>query len=89
MLAYVDLTDIGFLSGLTGMEELYIVWVPLSDIRVLGTLGSLRTVELVGTNVVDILPLLALPNLQTFIIQETPARADVITELKKRGVTIK
>jgi len=88
-LAWVDIQDTDCLEGLRGLEQIYINQTPVSDIRTLGTLVSLRSVQLAGTRVVDIAPLLNLTMLKTLIIQETPARLDVITELKRRGVIIK
>jgi internalin A len=88
-LAWLDIKDADFLTGLNGLEEIFINQTPLSDIRALGSLGSLRSVQLAGTNVVDITPLLNLTKLKTLIIQATPARLDVVTELQRRGVVVK
>jgi Leucine-rich repeat (LRR) protein len=89
-LAWIDVQNTDFLRGLDGLEEIYINQTrSLSDIRTLGTLKSLRSVQLAATNVVDISPLLDLPNLRTLTLQVTPARLDVVTELKRQGVTIK
>lgn len=89
-LAWVDISNTDFLDGLSHLEDIYINQTrTLSDIRTLGTLTSLRSVQLAATNVVDISPLLNLVNLKTLTLQVTPARFDVITELKRQGVTIK
>jgi hypothetical protein len=89
-LAWVDISNTDFLGGLGRLEDIYINQTrSLSDIRTLGTLTSLRSVQSAATSVVDISPLLNLVNLKTLTLQVTPARFDVITELKHQGVTIK
>ena len=89
-LAWVDITDTKCLSGLGTLEEVYINQTrSLSDIHVLGTLQKVRSIQLVATSVVDISPLLNLRELRVLTVQATPARLDVITELRNRGVTIK
>ena len=88
-LAWVDIRDMTLTNGLTALEEIYVNQTrSLSDVRALGNLGSLRAVQLVATSVVDISPLLNLKNLKKLTIQVTPARLDVITELKSKGVVI-
>jgi Leucine-rich repeat (LRR) protein len=89
-LAWVDVTDTRFMVGLGSLEEAYLDQLhSLSDIRGLDTLNKLRFVQLVATNVVDIRPLLNVRGLKTLVVQVTPARNDVITELKNRGVLVK
>ena len=89
-LAWVDIRDTNFLLGLDSLEEIYINQTrSLVDIRALGNLQALRSVQLVATSVVDISPLLSLSHLSVFTLQVTPARVDVITELRNRGVAIK
>jgi hypothetical protein len=89
-LAWVDVRDVDFLIGLEGLEDLHINQTrSLIDIRALATLQTPRSVQLVATSVVDISPLLNLRNLKTLIVQVTPARLDVITQLKNNGVTVR
>lgn len=89
-LAWIDVQNTDFLHGLDRLEEIYINQTrSLTDIGALGTLKSLRSVQLAATNVADVSPLLDLPNLRTVTLQVTPARLDVVTELKRQGVTIK
>ncbi len=88
-LSWLDIQDTEFLRGLNGLEEIYINQTPVSDVRALGTLESLRSVQFAGTRIADISPLLNLPKLKTLNIQATPARLDIITELRNRGVMIK
>jgi hypothetical protein len=71
-LAWVDISNTDFLDGLSHLEDIYINQTrTLSDIRTLGTLTSLRSVQLAATNVVDISPLLNLVNLKTLTLQVT------------------
>ena len=80
-LSWVDIRDTNFMDGLGALEEVYINQTrSLSDIRTLGTLRTLRSVQLVATSVVDISPLLNLHQLRVLTVQVTPARLDVITE---------
>jgi Leucine-rich repeat (LRR) protein len=89
-LAWVDVRDTSFLEGLDQLREIYINQTrSLSDVRTMGALLSLQSVQLVATSVVDISPLLNLPNLKRLTLQVTPARMDVVTELKRRGVSIR
>ncbi len=88
-MAWVDIQDIGFITGLDGLEEVYVDWAPVREIQPMGTLFSLRSVQLVGTGIVDITPLLNLTRLKLLTIQRTPARSDVVAELRRRGVVIK
>ena len=89
-LAWVDIKDTSFMAGLGSLEEVYVNQTrSLFDIRTLGTLQTLRSVQLVATGVVDISPLLDLRKLKVLNIQVTPARNDVIKELKDRGVIVK
>ena len=88
-LAMVNIHDCNFLVGLEGLESIYINQSPIVDISALGSIRSLQSVQLAGTNIVDISPLLNLTKLRTLTIQSTPARVDIITELRHRGVEIR
>jgi Leucine-rich repeat (LRR) protein len=84
----IRMSDLGFAGNLKSLTEISVVNAPLNNIVGLGGLQSLRTISLIGTAVIDISPLLDVPNLETLNISRTPARADVLTELERRGVKI-
>ena len=88
-LGYLMITDLAFVSTLTKLEELNLDQMPIQSVEPLRNLKSLKRISLSGTQVVDISPLLDLPELTELRIMQTPARADVLTELQRRGVTIK
>jgi hypothetical protein len=54
----------------------------------LSNIKTLRKVTLVGIPIVEISPLLVLPNLESVTIVRTPARADVISQLQGKGVKV-
>jgi hypothetical protein len=62
--------------------------MPITSIAPLRGLKSLKSVGLNVTEVADISPLLDLPSLEHLGVVRTPARADILTELERRGVKI-
>jgi Leucine-rich repeat (LRR) protein/pimeloyl-ACP methyl ester carboxylesterase len=88
VLAHAVLPDLGFLSD-TKLDSLQLNFSPLADLRIVGTLGSLTKLDIAGTGIVEITPLLNLPHLTTLGIQGTPARSDVVALLEKRGVVVR
>ena len=90
VLTWVDISDTRFMAGLGSLEEVYLDQIrSLNDVRTLGTLQKLRTIQLATTSVVDISPFLNLRGLKVLTLQETPARYDTIIELQNRGVIVK
>jgi hypothetical protein len=84
----MEINDLAFVINLTHLEEIGINRMPVTSIAPLRYLKSLKSVGLNVTNVTDISPLLDLPNLERLSVTRTPARADVLTELERRGVKI-
>ncbi len=84
----VVITDLRFMRGLRNLSEFTAMIVPISDISGIEDVTALSSVQLTRTNVVDISPLLRLPNLTELYVAYTPARSDVLTELERRGVKV-
>lgn len=89
VLARVAVSDLGFITPLGNLEELTVNFTPLVDIGRISELQSLRKVGLAGVPVVDISPLLTLSNLEELDVQGSPARADTLTQLERRGVKVR
>lgn len=87
-LGSANVNDLRFVSALSSLEEINIGTMPVASIEALRGLRMLTSVSLNQVPVVDISPLLDLPALSKLSIIRTPARADVLTELERRGVTI-
>lgn len=77
-----------FLSPRNPLTELHLSNVPVGSVSELVSIVSLKKISFVDVPVVDISPLLSLPNLETLSLLRTPARADVIAELERRGVNV-
>lgn len=84
----VQIADLSFVADLQNLKDISVANSPLSNISALSRIKTLETVTLMGTAVVDISPLLDLHELKTLGITRTPARADVLTELERRGVKV-
>jgi internalin A len=84
----VLITDVSFMRELRNLTEFTAMFVPISNINGIENATALVTVQLSRTNVVDISPLLRLPNLTDVYVAYTPARSDVLTELERRGVNV-
>jgi Leucine-rich repeat (LRR) protein len=83
-----QINSLAFLSRSTNLAELNLRNIPVVYARELGNLTSLTTISLVDIPMVDISPLLSLTNLKSVSLLRTPARADVISELERRGVKV-
>jgi len=84
-----NINNISFVAQLGNLEELNISRMPITSIAPLRSLSSLKSVTLALTGVTDISPLLELPLLEKVNVMRTPARADVLTELERRGVNVR
>lgn len=87
-LGSIKIHDLLFTRYLVNLEELDISRVPITSIVPLRSIKSLKTVSLTSTNVSDISPLLDLPLLTNVNVSRSPARADVLSELERRGVSV-
>lgn len=87
-LDYLLITDLSFLGTLQNLTEINLTRLPVSSIAKLGELKALKKVSLVDIPVVDISPLLSLTDLTELTVGRTPARSDVLEELRRRGVTV-
>ncbi len=87
-LGQVQIDSIRFLAKSNSLVELNLSGLPLRTISELANLMSLQKISLTDIPVVDISPLLSLPNLTSLYVLRTPARADVISELERRGVKV-
>jgi internalin A len=87
-LGSLQIGDLTFVNSLKNLNEINIGDLPISSVEPLRGLTSLKRVSLSLTPVVDISPLLDLPALNSLTVIRTPARADVLTELERRGVKV-
>lgn len=87
-LGSLQISDLTFANSLKNLTEINIGQMPVSSVEPLRGLVSLKSVSLNQTLVVDISPLLDLPALTNLSVIRTPARADVLTQLERRGVKI-
>jgi hypothetical protein len=86
--ANLQIRDLIFVTTLNQLSTLSLARIPVSNIDAIRHVKSLKEVYLMRVPVVDISPLLDLPELTRLNLIGTPARADVVTELEKRGVKI-
>ena len=84
----VLVTNLAFVRGLNNLTEFTAVRTPISDITGIEQAAALTTVTLNSTRVVEISPLLTLPNLRELSVLSTPARSDILTVLEQRGVKV-
>jgi len=87
-LASVQVTSLNFLSGCHKLVELNLNGLPITSVDELASIGTLKKISFVDVPVVEISPLLSLPNLEAVTFLRVPARADVISELARRGVKV-
>ena len=87
-LAQLQIDSLRFLAQLNGLAELNLNGLPIGSMPELAHLTFLKRISLVDVPVVDITPLLSLSNLEQVTLLRTPARADVISELERRGVKV-
>jgi hypothetical protein len=88
-LSYLQIADISFVARLRKLEAIGLNSLPITSISALNGITTIKDVTLSGVQVVDISPLLTLPNLGDLAIGATPARADVISQLERRGVKVR
>jgi hypothetical protein len=62
--------------------------MPVSSIEYVRDLSHLKKIGLTDIAVVDISPLLNLPNLVEITVVRCPVRSDVLTALGRRGVKV-
>jgi len=88
-LVYIQMDDVIHIGRLQNLRELGLPCPPnISNISAIGQLKKLEVLVLSGASIVDISPLLDLPRLRELSIRGVPARADVLTELERRGVKV-
>jgi internalin A len=87
-LGQVQIDSLRFITRLNNLAELNVSRIPIGSVAELANLVSLKQISLVDVPVVDISPLLWLPNLAKVYLMRTPARADVIAQLERRGVKV-
>ena len=87
-LGSLQLNELAFAVNLTNLEEINLNVLPITSITPLSGLRSLKKISLVQTAVVDVSPLLELPALTELNVIRTPARADILAELERRGVKV-
>lgn len=84
----LQLNELDFVSRLERLSELNLNELPVASIEPVRSLLSLKKISLTSTRVVDLTPLINLPALEEVRIMRTPARADVVSILEKRGVKV-
>lgn len=87
-LGQLQIDSLRFLTRNTNLTELNLSGLPVRSIAELSNHPSLRRISLFDVPVVDISPLLSIQNLEQLTLLRTPARADVISELQRRGVKV-
>lgn len=84
-----QITSLEFLTSRNHqLVQLNLRDVPIMSVAGVTSLTSLKEISLTDVPVIDISPLLSLPNLEKLSLLRTPARADVISELERRGVKV-
>jgi hypothetical protein len=76
-------SDYSFLHSLTSLERLELENEPFNDLEALRPLQKLRHLSVMGTMVVDVIPLLSLATLEYVDLKDTPVllHAPVLTDL--------
>jgi hypothetical protein len=87
-LGQLQISDLNFVSKLDHLEEVNLNRLPIQSIELLRNLKYLKKLSLNYIQVLDISPLLDLPQLSELSVIHTPARADVLSELERRGVRV-
>jgi hypothetical protein len=87
-LGSLQVNDVTFLQALKNLKEINLNQLPISSIEALRNLKAIKKLSLIDIPVVDISVLLELPALISVTVIRVPARADVITELERRGVKV-
>jgi Leucine-rich repeat (LRR) protein len=84
----LQITDLEFLKNANHLEEINLSDLPISSLEPLGGLKELKRVSINALPIVDISPLMDLPELTELRILRTPARADMLSALQRRGVKV-
>jgi Leucine-rich repeat (LRR) protein len=84
----LQITDLEFLKNANHLEEINLSELPISSLEPLGGLKELKSVSINALPIVDISPLMDLPELTQLRIMRTPARADMLSALQRRGVKV-
>jgi len=87
-LGWLQIDSLNFLTGNSTITDLNLNAIPIHSGAELATMSSLQKLSLVDVPLADISPLLSLPKLRELSLLRTPARADVISLLQRRGVKV-
>jgi len=87
-LGSVEMNSLMFLTRLNNLVQLNLNDLPVTSVSESADIKSLKQISLVDVPIVDISPFLSLPNLAELSLLRTPARADVVSELERRGVKV-
>ena len=85
-LTNLALQNVDFISSMRSLKHVTLNFTPLSVLPQLPQ--SVETISLFSVNIVDISQLLNLPKLSKVTVGRAPVRSDVLSELKRRGVTV-
>jgi hypothetical protein len=87
-LSDLEIGSLRFLADQHSLVELNLHALPIASAPELASLTSPRKLWLADMPIVDISPLLSLADLSEVSLMRTPARADVISDLQKKGVKV-
>jgi internalin A len=87
-LSDLQVTDLLFVENLDHLQELNLNGTPISSLDPLRGLKELKTISINALPISDISALLDLPELAELRIMRTPARADILVALERRGVKV-
>jgi internalin A len=87
-LGQLQVNNLSFVENIRNLVEMNLNQLPILSLSSLRNLSLLKKLSLVDVPIVDISPLLELPQLSELFLLRVPARADVLTELKRRGVRV-
>ena len=82
-----DLSDLSFLSPLTGLEYLNISECKASDLSFVSGMDKLEELDITGTDITDLAPLLDLPSLKK-LSADKGVQGDVTDKLAENGVSV-
>lgn len=82
-----DLSDLSFLSPLTGLEYLNISECKTSDLSFVSGMDKLEELDITGTDITDLAPLLDLPSLKK-LSADKGVQGDVTDKLAENGVSV-